>query len=100
MSRKVNYKQCVLERTQGSSIVSTVAFIPVELASVGRTIEFKEDGQWSGVRWTVALASTLVKSADDFTKSIEQLISGHRKATGDSTKRSNIDGSLTGMFAR
>jgi len=45
------YKQCTLKRDENTT---TTEWIPTNLAKVGKTIEFKEGGEWEGIRWTVS----------------------------------------------
>lgn len=99
MSRKCEYRQCCLKRVDGTSTYTTVTFIPVKYAVVGRKIELQEqNGDWSPI-WTVESASELTKQASDF-QTYEQMVRGHRQATGDSTKRSDIDGTVGRHFAK
>jgi len=99
MSRKTEYRQCTLTRTNGTSTYTTVTFLPVKYAIVGKNVELQEsDSGWSPI-WTVQATSNFTKEASEF-QTYEQMVRGHRQATGDSTKRSNIDGSLGSKFGK
>jgi hypothetical protein len=94
MAKKELYKQCTLRREQERlGIYTTVAWIPSSLAILGKNVQLKENEQWGHV-WTVTSVSTKEMDKTEF-KTVEQLIKGHREATGDATKRSSIDGSLS-----
>lgn len=54
----MSYKQCTLKRTKeiGMSLSTTVTYIPVALAKVGKFIELKDNGSWH--TWQVAEVSS------------------------------------------
>ena len=59
------YKQCTLKR---SGNVTTVEWIPSNLAKVGQRIEFKEGKDWNGLVWTVTSVGSSTRDCTELMK--------------------------------
>ena len=57
MKNSSMYKQCTLRRANDKN-TTTTEWIPSNLAKVGQNIEFKDDGKWEDVNWTVLNVGT------------------------------------------
>jgi hypothetical protein len=79
---KGNFRQCTLVRECENGVSTTVSLIPEKYAKVGRGLELCSDGQWD--HWMVLKVSPNL-TVDPVDARI--LIKSHRRATGDSMKR-------------
>lgn len=79
---KGNFRQCTLVREGVDGVSSTVSLIPEKYAKVGRGLELCSEGKWE--HWMVLKASEQL-TVDPIDARI--LIKSHRRATGDSMKR-------------
>lgn len=64
-----DYKQCELARTSepGGNLLTTVSFIPSDLAIKGRLVELKNsEGKWD--TWQVTFAGTKVMNEEEAKK--------------------------------
>lgn len=79
---KGNFRSCTLVRPSEGGVESQVSLIPEKFAKVGRKLELNAEGTWKD--WTVLSASEnlIVDPVDS-----RILIKAHRRATGDSMKR-------------
>jgi len=79
---KGNFRSCTLARPTPAGVESQVSLIPEKFANVGRRLELNANGEWKD--WTVLSASEnlIVDPIDS-----RILIKSHRRATGDSMKR-------------
>jgi hypothetical protein len=62
MKNSTMYKQCTLKRTENTT---TTEWVPSNLAKVGKTIEFKTDGDWEGFNWTVTSVGAVERDCKD-----------------------------------
>ena len=62
------YKQCMLQSVKQDSTSTQVAYIPEKYAVVGKTVEFKTDGDWDGITWKVMSASDHVADGKKISK--------------------------------
>lgn len=80
---KGNFRSCLLVREVEGGVAQTVSLIPEKYAKAGRGLELYSEGKWD--HWMVLTASpSLVVDPVDS----RILIKSHRRATGDSMKRS------------
>lgn len=64
------YKQCSLEYVTDGIRHMQVAYIPENLAHIGKTIELKTDGIWDGILWTVMKTSNRVAVGKEIMKKL------------------------------
>jgi len=56
MARDVFYKQCRLEKREGSARLQRTTWLPVQFAVEGETLKLKDNGTWTD-EWRVVSAS-------------------------------------------
>ena len=56
MAKDVYYKQCRLERQEGTARVHRTTWLPVQFAVEGDSVKLKDDGVWTD-GWRVVSAS-------------------------------------------
>ena len=76
MSKKTKYKQCQLQNGNRHM----VSWIPEQFAHVGKILELLENDEWED-GWQVMTAGG---DAIEEPPTVDQMIRGHRKRTGDS----------------
>ena len=81
----IYYRQCVLEKVDGKATLKTVSYIPEKFAIVGKTLKLKSDDDVWEDGWVVMAAGD--KTSEDLVPDTHKAIKVHRKATGDSSKK-------------
>lgn len=80
------YKQCSIERREGKSTISQVAWIPKKFSTVGGVIKIKNDDDTWTDGWVVKSVGSSELEERDLPDS-HQGIKGHRKRTGDALSK-------------
>ena len=81
MSKTIYYRQCKMQKKNSYQ----VSYIPEEFAVMNKVIKLRENGEWDD-GWVVIEVSSF-RHADDDLPDYHQQIKGHRKATGDASKK-------------
>lgn len=79
---KGNFRSCLLVREEEGAVAQTVSLIPEKYAKVGRGLELCDNGKWNHWMVLTASQSLVVDPVDP-----RVLVKSHRRATGDSMKR-------------
>ncbi len=80
MMKKTRYRQCELEKAEGSTIGRVVSFLPEKYSRVGEVVKLKDDdGNWSD-GWVVKSVGDVAENPPDWRMAIRR----HKQNTGDS----------------
>ena len=86
MTRKnLHYRQCHLEKSTSGGKLHQTSWLPEPFARVGQVVRLREEANWVD-GWLVTTVSD-VRFAESMLPDAHEAIKSHRKATGDSTKR-------------
>jgi len=87
MSKKTDYRQCVLEQWRDDKRAKIVSFIPKKFAKLGGVVKLQDDyGRWSD-GWVV----TFVGETSGKIPDIQKAVRTHRENTGDSLPKEPKD---------